>query len=103
MLVSVQLFCYTIASAGHLSPLPLHISPVFWQMDCYLTLYPLPDLVIVADRFEDFHYEVDGTIFANPSSFARTDLEFYVYYPATRLIEECSANRNTIQSPQDSD
>ncbi|VDM98855.1 unnamed protein product [Thelazia callipaeda] len=90
-------FCHSIASAGHLSPLPLHISPVIWQMDSYLAIYPLPDLVVIADKFEHFNYEVDGTIFANPGSFARTDLNFYVYYPSVRTIEVCSAERKVIE------
>ncbi|KAM3716558.1 putative DNA polymerase epsilon subunit [Dirofilaria immitis] len=91
-------FCHTIASVGHLSPLPLHISPVLWQMDSYLTLYPLPDLVIIADKFEHFHYQVENTIFINPGSFARTDLNFYVYYPALRTVEVCSADQKATET-----
>ncbi|VDK80783.1 unnamed protein product [Litomosoides sigmodontis] len=90
-------FCYTIASVGHLSPLPLHISPVIWQMDSYLTLYPLPDLVVIADKFEHFHYQLENTMFVNPGSFARTDLNFYVYYPASRTVEVCSADQKATE------
>ncbi|VDO07644.1 unnamed protein product [Brugia timori] len=93
-------FCHTIASVGHLSPLPLHISPVIWQMDSYLTLYPLPDLVVIADKFEHFHYQLENTLFVNPGSFARTDLNFYVYYPALRTVEVCSADQNATGAPE---
>ncbi|CAG9540657.1 unnamed protein product [Cercopithifilaria johnstoni] len=93
-------FCYTIASVGHLSPLPLHISPVIWQMDSYLTLYPLPDLVIIADKFEHFHYQLESTMFVNPGSFARTDLNFYVYYPALRTVEVCSADQKATEAAE---
>lgn len=69
-------------------------------MDSYLALYPLPDLVIVADKFEHFHYQVEGTLFANPGSFARSDLSFYVYYPAMRTIEVCTADRKLTVSSE---
>lgn len=79
--------CKTIASVGHLCPLPLHVSPVHWQMDHALTLYPLPDLVILADQFQQFVIPQHGCIFANPSSFARSQLDFLVYYPSSAEIE----------------
>ncbi|VDK53686.1 unnamed protein product [Anisakis simplex] len=83
-------FCRTIASAGHLTPLPLHISPVFWQMDYCLRLYPLPDLVVIADQFQQFAISKHQCLFANPGSFARSKLEFHVYYPCRREIEPCN-------------
>ncbi|VDM43265.1 unnamed protein product [Toxocara canis] len=85
-------FCRTIASVGHLTPLPLHISPVLWQMDYCLRLYPLPDVVIVADQFQQFAISEHDCLFANPGSFARSQLEFHVYYPSAGEIEPSSVN-----------
>jgi len=53
---------------GHLTPLPLHVSPVYWPYDNGLRLYPLPDLVICADKHDPFHTtSVDCTVL-NPVS-----------------------------------
>ncbi|MFH4976235.1 hypothetical protein AB6A40_002944 [Gnathostoma spinigerum] len=80
-------FCRTIASVGHLVPLPPHVSPVFWQMDYCLRLYPLPDLVVIADQFESFTVRQSDCLFTNPGSFARSQLDFQVYYPSSRSVE----------------
>lgn len=70
-----------------MAPLPLNVSPVLWQMDHCLTIFPLPDLVVVADRFQSFAINQHGCLFANPGSFARSGLDFYVYYPALNEVE----------------
>ncbi|XP_053376311.1 DNA polymerase epsilon subunit 2-like [Mercenaria mercenaria] len=81
-------FTKTLVCQGHLTPLPLHVSPVYWAYDCGLRLYPLPDLVICADKHDPFHStSVDCTVL-NPGSFPRTDYSFKVYLPATRQIED---------------
>ncbi|KAL5008711.1 hypothetical protein ScPMuIL_014292 [Solemya velum] len=81
-------FAKTLISQGHLCPLPLHVCPVYWAYDNSLRLYPLPDLVICADKYDPFHTtSVDCTI-VNPGSFPRTDYSFKVYMPATRQIED---------------
>uniref|UniRef100_F1KYE6 DNA polymerase epsilon subunit n=1 Tax=Ascaris suum TaxID=6253 RepID=F1KYE6_ASCSU len=85
-------FCRTIASVGHLTPLPLHVCPVLWQMDYCLRLYPLPDLVVIADQFQQFALSQHECLFANPGSFARSQLEFHVYYPSAGEIEPSSVN-----------
>ncbi|VDO07762.1 unnamed protein product [Haemonchus placei] len=38
----------------HLSPLPAHVSPVLWEFDHVMSLHPLPDLLVVADKFRSF-------------------------------------------------
>ncbi|VDH92705.1 DNA polymerase epsilon subunit 2 [Mytilus galloprovincialis] len=81
-------FCKTIVSQGHLCPLPLHVCPVYWAYDAGLQLYPLPDLVVCADKFDPFHTtSVDCTVM-NPGSFPRTEFSFKVYLPATKQIED---------------
>nr|XP_039249341.1 DNA polymerase epsilon subunit 2-like [Styela clava] len=83
-------FVKTIVAQAHLSPLPLYINPIYWQHDQALRLYPLPDLVIVADKTSEiFHetVELDCTI-ANPGSFSCCDYTFKVYYPSSKTIED---------------
>ncbi|PAV65230.1 hypothetical protein WR25_20748 [Diploscapter pachys] len=62
--------------------------PIAWQYDSVLGMHPLPDLLIIADRFKAFDYrpkDIDTTVL-NPGSFSRT-ANFYVYYPANRKCE----------------
>lgn len=47
-------FARTILSQAHLSPLPAHITPVLWEFDHVMSLHPLPDLLVVADKFRSF-------------------------------------------------
>lgn len=56
----------TIISQGHLSPLPLNALTVHWDFDHCLRLYPLPDLVVVGDKFEAFHGSYKGCEVTNP-------------------------------------
>jgi len=58
-------FVRSVVGQGHLSPFPFNISPVYWQHDCALRLYPLPDLVVIGDRigpFTDSHKECQITV-----------------------------------------
>ncbi|XP_013387927.1 DNA polymerase epsilon subunit 2 [Lingula anatina] len=81
-------FAKTIISQGHLCPLPLHVCPVYWSYDSALRVYPLPDVVITADKYDPFMVsQVDCTVI-NPGSFPRSDFSFKVYFPASRQVEE---------------
>ena len=40
----------TLVCQAHLSPLPLHVVPIYWNYDHVMRLYPLPDLVVCADK-----------------------------------------------------
>ncbi|XP_050406951.2 DNA polymerase epsilon subunit 2 [Patella vulgata] len=81
-------FAKSIISQGHLCPLPLHVCPTYWAYDRSLRIYPLPDLVICADKCDPFTTtQVECTIM-NPGSFPRTNFGFKVYYPATREVQE---------------
>ncbi|XP_065176376.1 DNA polymerase epsilon subunit 2-like [Sycon ciliatum] len=72
----------TLESQAHLCPLPLHIRPVYWTQDHALHLYPLPDLVILADKYDPFTVKSQtGCTTVNPGSFARSDFQFKVYFP----------------------
>uniref|UniRef100_A0A915EAG5 FHA domain-containing protein n=1 Tax=Ditylenchus dipsaci TaxID=166011 RepID=A0A915EAG5_9BILA len=84
-----QHFCDTIWSQRHFSPLPLHFNAVLPQFDYLFHLWPLPDVLIVADKFKSFvssgAYNCRLTI--NPGSFLLSNFEFQVYYPATGKVE----------------
>ncbi|EFP08670.1 hypothetical protein CRE_30262 [Caenorhabditis remanei] len=74
---------------AHLCPLPQHITPILPDFSSSLSLHPLPDLLVTADRFETFNEKVTGsdTIVSNPGSFARSNYTFHVYYPSQNRIE----------------
>ncbi|PIC36514.1 hypothetical protein B9Z55_015475 [Caenorhabditis nigoni] len=82
-------YARSILSQAHLCPLPQHITPILADFSHCLSLHPLPDLLISADRFETFQEKVVGTetIVSNPGSFARSNYTFHVYYPAQNRIE----------------
>ncbi|KAG8517732.1 DNA polymerase epsilon subunit 2, partial [Galemys pyrenaicus] len=47
-------FVKTILSQGHLTPLPLYVCPVYWAYDYALRVYPVPDLLVIADKYDPF-------------------------------------------------
>lgn len=91
-----------LASQGHLTPLPLHVSPVYWSFDQALGLNPLPDLVVAVEpeSIADLNVtsnlpSVDlnddplgGCRFVNPGRFGNVEYNFKVYYPGNRLVED---------------
>uniref|UniRef100_A0A672HCP5 DNA polymerase II subunit 2 n=1 Tax=Salarias fasciatus TaxID=181472 RepID=A0A672HCP5_SALFA len=84
-------FVKTILSQGHLSPLPLYVSPVFWAYDFSLRVYPIPDVVVFADKYDPFNITNAGCLCLNPGSFPRSGFSFKVYYPSNRTVEDrCS-------------
>ena len=81
-------FAKTVICQAHLCPLPLHVEPVYWAYDNALRVYPLPDVIICADKYDPYSETQVDCIVANPGSFPRSDFAFKVYYPATGQIEE---------------
>jgi len=83
-----QQFAKTLTSQGHLCPLPGEMCPVYWPYDHALYLYPLPDVVVVGDRFGGFTAEhMDCTVF-NPGPFARNNFNFKVFIPSSSQVED---------------
>ncbi|KAE9548992.1 hypothetical protein FO519_007796 [Halicephalobus sp. NKZ332] len=85
-----KVFCETILSQRHFSPLPVHLAPKILHKDHCFSLCPLPDVLILADQFETFFFQDSGCTILNPGSFARSSFEFLVYYPASRKVEQSS-------------
>jgi len=83
----------TVVSQAHLCPLPLQVQPVYWAHDAGLRLFPLPDIVIMADDADEYIVEqpcdVDTTV-ASPGSIGRGT--FLGYEPASRMVVRCSAD-----------
>ncbi|KAJ6654017.1 hypothetical protein lerEdw1_007526 [Lerista edwardsae] len=59
-------FVKTILSQGHLTPLPLNVSPVYWAYDYSLRTYPLPDLIVFADKYDPFTVTNTDCLCINP-------------------------------------
>lgn len=59
-------FVKTILSQGHLTPLPLYVSPVFWAYDYALRVYPVPDLLVIADKHDPFTVTSTDCLCINP-------------------------------------
>uniref|UniRef100_A0A8C9L1F1 DNA polymerase II subunit 2 n=1 Tax=Serinus canaria TaxID=9135 RepID=A0A8C9L1F1_SERCA len=81
-------FVKTILSQGHLSPLPLYVSPVFWAFDYSLRVYPLPDLLVTADKHDPFTVTSSDCLCINPGSFPRSGFCFKVFYPSNKTVED---------------
>uniref|UniRef100_A0A667YLG4 DNA polymerase epsilon subunit n=1 Tax=Myripristis murdjan TaxID=586833 RepID=A0A667YLG4_9TELE len=81
-------FVKTILSQGHLTPLPLYVSPVYWAYDYTLSIYPVPDVIVFADKYDPFTITNTDCICVNPGSFPRSGFSFKVYYPSNRTVED---------------
>lgn len=59
-------FVKTILSQAHLAPLPLYVSPVYWAYDYSLRVYPVPDLLLIADKYDPFTVTNTDCLCINP-------------------------------------
>ncbi|KAJ0171930.1 hypothetical protein K1T71_012693 [Dendrolimus kikuchii] len=78
----------SLLSQCTLSPLSLGIQPVFWNHADALNLYPIPDLVVVADHFQPYTRTYQDCQLVNPGSFPRTEFSFKVYIPFSKTVED---------------
>lgn len=78
----------TIVNQCHLAPLPLHTVPVYWNFDHCMSLYPTPDVIIIADKDKAFSTTHSGTTVFNPGSFFSSEFSFKVYFPSARQVED---------------
>ncbi|XP_042669560.1 DNA polymerase epsilon subunit 2 [Centrocercus urophasianus] len=81
-------FVKTILSQGHLTPLPLYVSPVYWAYDYALRVYPVPDMLVVADKYDPFTVTNTDCLCINPGSFPRSGFSFKVFYPSNKTVED---------------
>ncbi|KAL1916903.1 uncharacterized protein VTP21DRAFT_5100 [Calcarisporiella thermophila] len=80
----------TLIDQSHLCPLPLHVRPTYWDYDHSLRLFPIPNLLVLADRCEQYGVTYEGCHCVNPGSFVSSDFSWRMYYPATRISERCA-------------
>lgn len=83
----------TVLDQGHLSPLPLSTSPIYWQHDHALRLYPFPDALICGDRVEQYYETYEQCDAINPGPFSN-GFNFVVYRP----VGETNANGSQTKS-----
>ncbi|XP_070570240.1 DNA polymerase epsilon subunit 2-like [Ptychodera flava] len=81
-------FVKTVVSQAHLCPLPLHVSPIYWAYDSAMRVYPLPDLIVFADKYDPFTIDSVNCICTNTGSFSRSDFSFKVYFPYNKQVED---------------
>ena len=81
----------TLVQQAHLAPLPIQQTPVYWEHDHALRLYPAPHCIVLGDRTEQQALaKFEDTELVNPGCFA-DDGSFAVYRPATRETEFSAA------------
>ena len=84
-----ELFCHTIWSQRHLSPLPLYYSPVHPNLDALFQLWPAPDVLLLADKFKAFVQAEDDQkrLTINPGPFSGGHFEFQLFFPTLKRVE----------------
>ncbi|KAK7835947.1 hypothetical protein U0070_004038 [Myodes glareolus] len=83
-----DLFVKTVLSQGHLTPLPIYVCPVYWAYDYTLRVYPVPDLLVIADKYDPFTVTNTECLCMNPGSFPRSGFSFKVFYPSSKTVED---------------
>lgn len=76
----------SLLDQAHLFPLPAAAKPVTWGLDHAMRLFPLPDILVLADHADNYQYDYKGCTALNPGSFS-SDFSFVVYSPAAGSIE----------------
>lgn len=59
----------TVIDQAHLCPLPLSVRPVYWSFDNALRLFPLPDLLILADEYDGYMQTYADCTAVNPGAY----------------------------------
>ncbi|KAN0031595.1 hypothetical protein ACTFIV_005460 [Dictyostelium citrinum] len=92
-----------ICSNSHLCNLTLEDKPIYWNYDHAMSVYPLPDILVIGDKSNQYeHSRSDGTYSMNPSSFS-TDYSFAHYIPASKQFYYNKADRPSDEFEDDND
>ncbi|XP_050069573.1 DNA polymerase epsilon subunit 2 [Anopheles maculipalpis] len=81
-------FARTIINQSTLAPLTPIAFPTHWSYDAALSLYPLPDLIVIGDPCQGFHTTEHDCTVMNVGSFPKSKFAFKVYYPSTKIVED---------------
>ncbi|KAF8592440.1 epsilon DNA polymerase [Ramaria rubella] len=82
----------SIIDQCHLSPLTTQIQPTLNEYEHSLRLYPMPNSLVLADKYERYELTYEGCHVFNPGSFLGTSYGFSTYYPATGKSESSELN-----------
>lgn len=74
----------TLLDQSHLCP--LFNRSIYWNFDHCMYLWPIPDVMILADKYEQYEHKYDDTVCFNPGSFA-TDFSFVSFRPFDKSID----------------
>lgn len=88
----------TVLDQSHLSPLPLSASPIYWQHDHALRLYPFPDALICGDRVDQYYENYEQCDAINPGPFSN-GFNFVVYRPIGE-IDKARQTRADVEFSQ---
>ena len=97
--------CATLLQQSHLCPVPLEAQPVFWNFDHALHLYPIPDVLVLADRVLSASfgfpampmYQLDQScVCLNPVSCAPSSADDVVHIGILQLCEDRSCHLMAI-------
>lgn len=81
-------FVRTLLCQGTLAPFTQLVLPTFWDFDASLSLYPLPDLIVIGDNSTDFQRTHNDCTVVNTGSFPRSKFSFKLYTPNSKTIED---------------
>ena len=81
---------HTILSQAYLCPLPIHSRPIYWEYSHSLSLYPIPDFLILADNYTHYSVCVNDCTCVNPGPFSQNEFFFSAIYPVTGTVEDCT-------------
>jgi len=77
----------SVCDQCHLCPFPFNKKPIRYEFDSSLRLYPLPDVLILADQANFYQKKYKNELIVlNPGNFS-LDSTFAIYWPATKEIE----------------
>ena len=79
----------TCLNQSTLSPFNLSNQPVLWDSDHSLSLYPIPDVLITAERQNSFEFVYEDCKCGNPGSFPSAEGSFLLYNPAQKRFDLC--------------
>ncbi|RHZ75887.1 hypothetical protein Glove_208g67 [Diversispora epigaea] len=93
---------------SHLNPLSSSLNSIAWDYDHTLRLYPVPDVLILADKYQNYSFDIpiasnfiedslnnnnnndnNKCHCLNPSGFSSSGYKWMVYYPALKKSELC--------------
>ncbi|KAL7037262.1 hypothetical protein ACKWTF_009142 [Chironomus riparius] len=81
-------FARTLMCQASLTPFIQLVMPTYWDFDSSLSLYPLPDLIVIGDNSTDFQRTHNDCTIVNTGSFPRSKYSFKLYTPSSKLIED---------------